>query len=160
MSFVKTTNKYYFCDYEQPIIQIKNDMRTTYGRGHNNYLLNDTIGPPKESRERTCQILANKECSYDYSSESQKQYTWKQPITTAQKASLAVSCRRPQFVQIQQERTFRRPPKPIKPTHTYSETFKKRPPVTSEPFIPVASVYKSPPKSTDTIYCNQSGHYK
>lgn len=131
-------------------------MRTTYGRGHNNYLLNDTFGPPKSSREQVRQP----EISYDYSSESQNQYTWKQPMTNAQKASLAVSCCRPQFVQIQQERTFRRPPKPIKPTHTYSETFKKRPPVRIEPFIPVASVYKSPPKSTDTIYCNQSGHYK
>lgn len=157
---VKTTNKFNFVDYQTPINPIKNDMRTSYHFGHQNYLLNDLINPPTDAID-ACQVLGQKEARYDYLTETRRQFRWKTPVEHVAKANIAMSCKKLQFIQREQERTFQRPPNTIRTGTTTDRTY-PTPPRESfcEKFIPIGMKYRSPPASQDLVYCNQPGHAK
>lgn len=160
-NFVKTINKFNFIDYQKPLVPIKNDMRTSYFFGHRNYLLNEHIKPSAASNIDTCTVLANTTMRYDYRTEHRRQYRMKMPVEQVPKAKLPMSARKPQFVQTQQEKTFRQPPKPIVSTATNDRTYPTpTADVFCERFIPTASIYRSPPASKDIVYCQQPGRSK
>ena len=157
---INNTNNYHYIDYDQQIIPIKNDVRTTYNFGHRNYIVNDIVAPPLPSIRDVCKVLGNREARYDYTTETRKQMTWKSPISYDQKADLAIPCKKPQFVQTAQEFIFRNPPKPITLKSGYSQDYNIKPQQYAETVKSNDIPYKSPARPHHNVYANKPGHYK
>lgn len=167
MKPTETQNIFNFIDYKIPIgnqIQANNDdNRSSYTRAHQNYIHNEKIGDPPSSElivNQICRTLQNKEVAYDYTSETRRQYKWKEPNRQLAQANLAIHLKRPHFAKSMQEKIFQAPPKPIMCTSSYATDYSAK----SEEFlqkVPAKDVQCPPPEPPKTIiHANQPGHYK